>query len=158
VFSTLHTNDAPSAITRLIDMGVKPFLVASSIQAIMAQRLIRLLCKECREPNTEPDPKLMKLVDISEQERLAGKVSKPAGCQACNGTGYRGRKAIFEMMTMDSTIRDLAFKRAPVSEIRAAALAAGMRPLLGDGKIKILRGDTSPEEIARVAQAEDNSL
>jgi type IV pilus assembly protein PilB len=154
VFSTLHTNDAPSAVTRLIDMGVKPFLVASSIQAIMAQRLIRMLCKECREPHPEPDPKLLRLVDISAEELKTNTVCKAKGCEACNHTGYRGRKAIFEMMTMNPEIRDLAFKRATVSELRAAALSQGMRPLLGDGKIKILRGDTSPEEIARVAQAE----
>ena len=155
VFSTLHTNDAPSAITRLIDMGVKPFLVASSIQAVMAQRLIRLLCKKCRQPNPEPDPKLLRLVGITAEELETKTIYKAGGCDECNGSGYKGRKAIFEMMIMNSEIRDLAFKRATVSQIREAALANGMRPLLSDGKIKILRGDTSPEEIARVAQVAD---
>ncbi|MCK4872454.1 MAG: Flp pilus assembly complex ATPase component TadA [Phycisphaerales bacterium] len=154
VFSTLHTNDAPSAMTRLIDMGVKPFLVASSVQAVMAQRLIRMLCKDCKAPQKEPDPKLLSLVGITKEERDAGNIQKAVGCTTCGGTGYRGRKAIFEMMIMTPPIRDLAFKRATVTEIRAAALAGGMRPLLGDGKIKILRGDTAPEEIARVAQAD----
>ncbi len=160
VFSTLHTNDAPSAITRLIDMGVKPFLVASSIQAIMAQRLIRILCKECKKP-AEPkdlDPKLMRLVGLTMDEGL-GKIMKPVGCATCNGTGYRGRKAIFEMMIMNTTIRELAFSLAPISDLRKAALANGMRPLVEDGKLKILQGFSTPDEIARSTQVDlDNVL
>jgi type IV pilus assembly protein PilB len=154
VFSTLHTNDAPSAITRLIDMGVKPFLVASSIQAIMAQRLIRMLCPKCRERATEHDPKLMRLVDISPEEIEKGNISKPVGCQACGMIGYRGRKAIFELMRLNTEIRELAFQRAPIGQVRNAAVRAGMRSLLQDGKIKILRGDTTPDEVAKFAQAE----
>jgi type II secretory ATPase GspE/PulE/Tfp pilus assembly ATPase PilB-like protein len=91
VFSTLHTNDAPSAITRLIDMGVKPFLVASSIQAIMAQRLIRILCKECKAPDPNPDPKFLKLIGITPEE-AKDRVLKAVGCPSCNNTGFRGRK------------------------------------------------------------------
>jgi type IV pilus assembly protein PilB len=155
VFSTLHTNDAPSAITRLIDMGVKPFLVASSIQAIMAQRLIRILCPKCRARDTEPpDPRLLRLLDISPEEAAAGNISKPVGCIHCGNIGYRGRKAIFEMMRMNTEIRELAFRRAPIGQIRAAAIRAGMRSLLGDGKIKILRGDTTMDEISKYAQAD----
>jgi type IV pilus assembly protein PilB len=154
VFSTLHTNDAPSAITRLIDMGVKPFLVASSIQAIMAQRLIRVLCDRCRERDPEPDPRIMRLVEITDEEIAAGEVSKPAGCGHCNRVGYRGRKGIFEMMQMNSEIRELAFQRAPLGRIRDAGIRSGMTTLLSDGKIKILNGTTTPEEVARFAQAE----
>jgi type IV pilus assembly protein PilB len=154
VFSTLHTNDAPSAITRLIDMGVKPFLVASSIQAIMAQRLIRILCPKCRTRETDLDPKMLKLVGISQDEAAKGNISKPVGCPNCGTIGYRGRKAIFEMMRMNTEIRELAFARAQVGQLRAAALRSGMRPLLGDGKVKILRGDTTMEEIAKYAQAD----
>jgi type IV pilus assembly protein PilB len=154
VFSTLHTNDAPSAITRLIDMGVKPFLVASSIQAIMAQRLIRMLCVKCRERATEHDLRLLRLVDISEEDVARGNISKPVGCTHCGSIGFRGRKAIFEMMRMNTEVRELAFQRAPISHIRAAAVRAGMRTLLQDGKLKILRGDTTPEEVARFAQAD----
>ncbi len=155
VFSTLHTNDAPSAITRLIDMGVKPFLVASSIQAIMAQRLIRMLCPKCRAKDTEPqDPRKMRLMDISQEEVARGNISKPVGCIHCGNIGYRGRKAIFEMMRMNTDIREMAFRRAPISQIRSAAIRAGMRTLLGDGKIKILRGDTTMDEVAKFAQAE----
>jgi type IV pilus assembly protein PilB len=154
VFSTLHTNDAPSAITRLIDMGVKPFLVASSIQAIMAQRLIRILCQKCRTRDPEPDPKMMKLVDITPDEAARGNISKPVGCTNCGTIGYRGRKAIFEMMRMNTEIRELSFNRAPIGQIRAAAVRSGMTGLLGEGKIKILRGDTTMDEIAKFAQAD----
>ena len=153
VFSTLHTNDAPSAITRLVDMGVKPYLVASSIQAVLAQRLGRVLCEKCKAIDDAPDPKFLKLVDIS-MEEAAGKIYKAVGCQNCKGTGYRGRKAIFEMMIMNSEIRELAFQRAGVSKLRAAAVRGGMRSLLGDGRIKILKGVTTPDEVAKYAQIE----
>ncbi len=159
VFSTLHTNDAPSAITRLIDMGVKPFLVASSIQAIMGQRLIRILCKDCKtlaQPG-DLDPKMLRLVGITEDEAY-GKVMKPVGCSNCNNTGFRGRKAIFELMTMNSQIRELAFNLAPISEIRRAAIANGMRPLVEDGKIKILNGFATAEEVAKMTQVDVDNL
>ncbi|MBL1217273.1 MAG: type II/IV secretion system protein [Planctomycetes bacterium] len=155
VFSTLHTNDAPSAITRLIDMGVKPFLVASSIQAAMAQRLIRVLCQNCRAPDEKPDPKYLKLCDIAPEEQATKTIYKSVGCSKCGATGFKGRKGIFELMLLTSEIRQLAFERAPISQIRSAAKAAGMRPLLYDGKVKILNGTTTPAEIARVAQVSE---
>ncbi len=151
VFSTLHTNDAPSAITRLIDMGLKPFLVASSIQAIMAQRLIRVLCKQCKKVDPDPDHKYLNLIGLTPEE-AAGKVMMPVGCPACNGTGFKGRQAIFELMQMNSEIRELAFQMASISQIRHAALANGMRPLVYDGKLKVLKGVTTPGEIAKMAQ------
>jgi type IV pilus assembly protein PilB len=154
VFSTLHTNDAPSAITRLIDMGVKPYLVASSIQAILAQRLIRILCPHCRKRDPEPDQRLLRLVDISPEEAAKGNVCLPVGCPQCNKVGFRGRKGIFEMMRMNAECRELAFTRAPLTQVRAAAERAGMRSLLRDGKIKILNGITTPDEVARFAQAD----
>ena len=157
VFSTLHTNDAPSAITRLIDMGVKPFLVASSIQAVMAQRLIRVLCKECKVLDEHPDPKYMRLTGISSSE-AQGRVYKADGCAVCASTGFKGRRAIFEMMVMNSQVRDLAFKLAPLVEIRQAAIANGMRTLVEDGKTKILKGITTPGEVARMAQTEGVDL
>ncbi len=153
VFSTLHTNDAPSAITRLVDMGVKPYLAASSIQAIMAQRLIRVLCSKCAEPDPEPDPKQMRVVGIDPTEG-AGRIMRAVGCGACGGIGYKGRKAIFEMLQMTSELREMAFSRAPVSELRAAGIRSGMRTLLEDGKVKILNGVTTMQEISRFAQAE----
>ncbi len=153
VFSTLHTNDAPSAITRLIDMGLKPFLVASAIQAIMAQRLIRVLCKECRAPDPNPDPKYMALVNITSEEGK-GKINGPVGCPVCNKLGFKGRRGIYEMMSMNSEIRELAFRQEPIAKIRHAAIANGMRSLMEDGKKKVLKGLTTPAEIAAVAQVE----
>ena len=154
VFSTLHTNDAASAITRLLDMGVKPFLVASAIQAVMSQRLIRILCDHCKEPDTEPDRRLLRLVDISNDDLEKHTIYRPVGCGHCGNVGFFGRKAIFELMCLNSEIRELAFKRATIGEIRDAATRSGMRGLLADGKIKILRGVTTPGEVARFAQAE----
>jgi type IV pilus assembly protein PilB len=154
VFSTLHTNDAPSAITRLIDMGVKPFLVASSIQAIMAQRLVRVLCKECKTIDLSPDPHFLRLLSITPEDMKKHPVYKGVGCPRCSGTGFKGRIAIFEMMELNSQIRDLAFSRASTSDLRKAARAGGMRTLLDDGRVKVFRGVTSPEEISRVTQAE----
>jgi type IV pilus assembly protein PilB len=154
VFSTLHTNDAPSALTRLIDMGIKPFLVASSIQAVLGQRLVRILCEKCKEPDDAPDPKLMKILGMTARDIEGKTLMRPVGCQNCNGTGYRGRRGIYELMLMNGEIRDLAFKRAPVNQIRTAAIAGGMRNLLGDGKLKILDGFTTLDEISRIAQVE----
>jgi type IV pilus assembly protein PilB len=154
VFSTLHTNDAPSAITRLIDMGVKPFLVASSIQAIMAQRLIRTLCEKCKAPDPDPDKKFLQLMGFTERELQGRTLLRAVGCPNCNGTGYRGRKGIFEMMVMNNEVRELAFKRSPTNVLRKAARASGMRTLLDDGKVKILAGITTANEVARVTQAE----
>jgi type IV pilus assembly protein PilB len=155
VFSTLHTNDAPSAITRLIDMGVKPFLVASSIQAVMAQRLIRVLCKHCKAvaDESEYDPKYMRLVGLTTDE-ARGKMHKPVGCANCNNSGFRGRNALFEMMMMNNHVRELAFNLAPISELRKAALANGMKPLVYDGKMKVLKAVTTPAEVASIAQVD----
>jgi type II secretory ATPase GspE/PulE/Tfp pilus assembly ATPase PilB-like protein len=154
VFSTLHTNDAPGAITRLIDMGVKPFLVASSIQAIMAQRLIRVLCPKCKQPDREPDMAWLRLAGIGPNDIKDRTLYKPRGCDYCTGTGFRGRCGIFEMMIMNNELRTLAFERSPTNKIRKAALAAGMKSLLMDGRLKILNGSTTAEEIVKVAQVE----
>ncbi|MCI0499552.1 MAG: GspE/PulE family protein [Planctomycetales bacterium] len=155
VFSTLHTNDAPGAITRLIDMGIKPFLVASSIQAIMAQRLVRTICKECRTVDPMPDPHFLRLLRITPEEIHKHPVYKGAGCSRCQGTGYRGRIAIFEMLEMNNQLRELTFARAPAGELRKTALATGMKSLLEDGKRKVFKGTTTPAEVSRVAQAEE---
>ena len=154
VFSTLHTNDAPSAVTRLIDMGVKPFLVASSIQAIMAQRLVRVICPDCKTEDPDPNKFLLKVLNFTEQELEGVTFMKGAGCKRCNDTGYRGRLGIFEMLIMNNELRELAMKRAPVVQLRQAAVASGMRNLMGDGKLKIIHGITTLEEIARVTKAE----
>ncbi len=154
VFSTLHTNDAPSAITRLIDMGIKPFLVASAVQAIMAQRLVRVICKECKDVDPSPNRAMLSVLGFR-GDQLEGKVFyKGKGCSRCGGTGYRGRQGIFEFLQLSSELRELAFNRAPTTELRRAARATGMRSLVEDGKLKILKGITTPEEVARIAQAE----
>lgn len=154
VFSTLHTNDAPSAITRLIDMGVKPFLVASSIQAIMAQRLIRTICQNCKVIDESPDPHFLRLLNIKPSDIKDRPIYKGAGCSRCQGTGFKGRLAIFEMLEMNNQLRDLAFSRAPAGELRKTARATGMKSLLEDGKVKVFKGVTTPGEVSRVAQAE----
>jgi type IV pilus assembly protein PilB len=154
VFSTLHTNDALSAITRLIDMGVKPFLVASSIQAIMAQRLVRVICKNCKVVNENPDPYYIKLLNISEDDIEKKSLYKGRGCSQCQGTGFKGRTGVFEMVELNSELRELAFAKAPTTELRKTAIAGGMRNLMEDGKVKIFEGVTTPEEVARISQIE----
>jgi len=154
VFSTLHTNDAPSAITRLIDMGIKPFLVASSVQAVMAQRLCRITCTECKVDDPSPDPQLLRLLGFTDEELRGRTLKRGAGCKRCSNTGYRGRMGIFEMMLMNNALRELAFNRASTSELRRAAKASGMKNLLTDGKLKVLRGVTTLAEVAKHAQAE----
>ncbi len=157
VFSTLHTNDAPSAITRLIDMGIKPFLVASSIQAVMAQRLIRTLHDPTKvlAEKEDLDPKMLRLIGLKMEQAL-GKVYKPVASQDAPN-GYRGRRAIFELMQMNAELRDLAFHKSPVAKIRRAAIQAGMRTLVDDGRLKVLAGKTTPEEVARMAQSDDET-
>lgn len=154
VFSTLHTNDASSAITRLIDMGVKPFLVASSVQAIMAQRLVRRICPNCKIVDEHPDPHYLRLLNISPDEVRQYPVYKGAGCNRCHNIGYKGRQGIFEILEMNSELRELAFARAPASELRKAAKASGMKTLLEDGRQKVFKGITTPEEISKHSQAE----
>jgi len=158
VFSTLHTNDAPSAITRLIDMGIKPFLVASSIQAIMAQRLIRVICTECKVADPNPDKRALRLLGFTEEELRGKTIWKGAGCKRCGGSGYRGRVGAFEMLEMNTAMRELAFNQATTMQLRATARASGMRSLLEDGKNKILAGVTTPEDLLRVTQAEGVSV
>lgn len=154
VFSTLHTNDAPSSITRLIDMGVKPFLAASAIQAVMAQRLVRKICTNCKQVDDHPNPQYLRLLNIKPGDTRKNPVYKGAGCSKCNGTGFKGRVGIFEMMEMNTQLRELAFARSTASELRSAAKASGMRTLLEDGKLKIFKGITTPEEVAKTSQAE----
>ncbi|MDA3960255.1 MAG: GspE/PulE family protein [Planctomycetota bacterium] len=153
VFSTLHTNDAPSAITRLVDMGVAPFLVATSIQAVLAQRLIRTICPKCVQP-FEADPKHLKALNISADQLEGRQLMRGAGCDACGGSGYKGRKGVFELMVMNNHLRDLAFDSAPTAEIRKAAIANGMHSLAMDGRRKALQGVTTPEEVLRVAKTD----
>ncbi len=153
VFSTLHTNDAPSAITRLIDMGVPPFLVATSIQGVLAQRLIRINCSSCEEA-FQPEAKELIALNITE-DKMEGRVFKHgAGCAKCSDTGYKGRRGIFELMVMTKELRELTFESASTDELRKAAMAGGMHTIAMDGVRKVLQGVTTPEEILRVARIE----
>jgi len=146
VFSTLHTNDAPSAITRLIDIGVQPFLVASSIIAVMAQRLVRRICPKCKEPYT-PTPADIKASGITAEQLGNGKFMRGKGCSNCNKTGYRGRQGIYEMLRLDGRLREMAFKGASAQEMRRHAKSKGMRNLLDDGMLKVCKGMTTFEEV-----------
>lgn len=155
VFSTLHTNDAPGAITRLVDIGVKPFLVASSIIGIMAQRLVRRICSKCKTEHANPDYFKLEAIGIS-QEMLKGvKIYRGAGCDKCNGTGYKGRMGVFEIMVMDSRLREMAFNGAGTHELRQQARNSGMLSLQEDGVQKVLSGQTTYEEILRVTHAQN---
>jgi len=148
VFSTLHTNDSFGALTRLIDMGIEPFLVSSSVLAVLAQRLLRVLCQNCRQPYTPSDHELVRIGMGG--IRLSHPIYKPAGCRACRNTGYRGRTAITELMVMDDEIRALVMQKADGSMIRRACTAKGMKLLRQDGAERVLAGQTSIEELLRV--------
>ena len=148
VFSTLHTNDSFGALTRLIDMGIEPFLVSSSVLAVLAQRLLRVICQTCRQPYMPSDHELVRIGMGG--VRLSHPIYKPAGCRACRNTGYRGRTAITELMVMDDEIRALTMQKADGSMIRRACTAKGMKLLRQDGAERVLAGQTSIEELLRV--------
>ncbi len=157
VFSTLHTNDAPSAVTRLTDIGVQPFLVASSIIGIMAQRLVRKVCPKCRQ-KYEPPAHLLKSLGIRPEIATKANFMKGKGCNHCNKSGYRGRMGIYELMVMSSAIRELTFKGEPTQVIRKLARKQGMRTLFEDGIIKALKGQTTIDEILRVTHHESTAV
>ncbi|MBU6400404.1 MAG: Flp pilus assembly complex ATPase component TadA [Verrucomicrobia bacterium] len=148
VFSTLHTNDAPSAVTRLIDIGVKPFLVASSTRALMAQRLVRRVCKRCASPYQPSDAEL-KSLNVDPNNLANATFQRGKGCPDCNKTGYRGRFGIFEVFVIDDEARKLIYDKVPSSVLRQRAREMGMRTLREDGARKVLAGMTSPEEVIR---------
>jgi general secretion pathway protein E/type IV pilus assembly protein PilB len=145
VFSTLHTNDAPSAFTRLIDMGVEPFLVASTVEGVMAQRLVRTLCPDCKTTYT-PDPDELP-IDFPEK---SAKLYKGEGCRSCRQSGYRGRTGIHELLVNSDVVRELIVQRVNANVIRMEAMKAGMRTLRQDGWLKVLNGTTSLDEVGRV--------
>jgi type IV pilus assembly protein PilB len=148
VFSTLHTNDAPSAVTRLIDIGVKPFLVASSTRCLMAQRLVRKVCKQCARPTCRPSRAAA--LGLDGRGQLQGATfRKGKGCSNCSNTGYRGRFGIFEIFVIDDEARKLIYEKVPSSVLRARAREMGMRTLREDGIRKVLAGLTTPDEVIR---------
>lgn len=149
VFSTLHTNDAPSAITRLIDIGVQPFLAASSVIAIMAQRLIRTVCPKCKQPD-EPTKHEIKAAGLTPEQLKTATFARGRGCAHCNHAGYRGRKGIYELMRMNSVLREMTFKNEPAQSLRRVARLNGMKTLLDDGILKALKGVSTLEEVLSV--------
>ncbi len=151
VFSTLHTNDAPGAVTRMIDMGVPSYLVSSSVIAILAQRLVRVVCSKCKQSYTPPDA-VLDAAGITADMAAHATFVKGRGCTNCQRSGYRGRLGIFELMNMGARIRELAFEGAPTQHIRKAAIAQGMSTLYNDGIAKVLKGVTTIEEVFRVAK------
>lgn len=157
VLSTLHTNDASSAPTRLIDMGVQPFLISSSLVGVLAQRLVRTLCDNCKEP-TALSPHEMQILDIEEVPEDAN-VCKPVGCDKCNHTGYAGMTVVAELLMITDTIRQLILQKADASTIKKAGIKEGMNTLSMDAMIKIFNGKTSVEEIMRaiISEAEEEA-
>ncbi len=159
VLSTLHTNDAATAVNRLVDMGVEPFLVASSLTAVMAQRLLRRLCKTCKEPFI-PDPDALVEVGIDPVEARKHTVYRPhaGGCGDCLNTGYRGRTGIYELLTVNDKVRSMIVQNLSSSEIRNSGIENGMTTLRLDGASKFLQGLTSLEEVVRITQDDANSM
>ena len=153
VFSTLHTNDAPSAITRLVDIGVKPFLAASAIRGIMAQRLVRSICKNCKEEYA-PSAEQLRLLRLSPEQAGSAKLFRGAGCGTCKKSGYKGRKGIFEMFVLTDEIRNMIFEKTSSHVLRQRARELGMRTLREDGVRKILAGVTTMEEVMSVTMAD----
>ncbi len=151
VFSTLHTNDSASAITRLIDMGIEPFLIASSINAILAQRLVRIICPNCKEKYT-PDPDAMKKLGLSEEEMEGKMVYRGKGCAKCHHTGFKGRCGIFELLLMNQEMKHLVLNTANSNSIKELGVKHGMITLRRDGADKVLNGITTIEEVFRVSQ------
>jgi len=153
VFSTLHTNDSASAITRLVDMGVKPFLVAASVQAVLAQRLLRVVCKHCRQ-KYEPTPTELRSVGIDPGRVGEAAFYRAEGCEQCGHSGYRGRLGIYELLQMDNTLREMTFRGEPMVRLRQYAWqSGGMSTLLQDGVRKVLQGHTTIPELLRVVAA-----
>ena len=154
VFSTLHTNDAPSAFTRLCDMGVEPFLVASTVEAVMAQRLVRTLCKECMEPYVPDFSELPSDFPREELEEHGGKLMRSPGCKTCRGVGYRGRKGIYELLVTTEEVRQMAHDQATTWEIKKAGVQNGMLTLRQDAWSKAIQGVTSVDEVLRVTKGD----
>jgi type IV pilus assembly protein PilB len=155
VLSTLHTNDAPSSVIRLVDLGLEPFLLTATIEGVVAQRLVRTVCKKCKEPYTPKEEELMELNMTPDMVR--GKsFSRGRGCENCNNSGYRGRMALFEIMTMDDEMRDLIMKQANTAILRAHARKRGMRSLRECGMLGIYEGQTTIDEVVRETQSDED--
>ncbi|MCA9311680.1 MAG: type II/IV secretion system protein, partial [Phycisphaerales bacterium] len=154
VFSTLHTNDAPSSIVRLLDLGVESFLLTATIEAIMAQRLVRTICPSCKEQFTPTEEQLMELA-LHPEDVVGRSFWRGRGCDTCHGSGYKGRSALFEFLVMDDGLRDLVMNQASVAVIREEARRRGMRMLRESGLLSIYEGLTTIDEVVRETIAEE---
>jgi len=154
VFSTLHTNDSAGAVTRLLDMGIEPYLAASSVIAVLAQRLVRLICPDCTQPSP-PEPEALVELGIEPERRPSFAAWKGTGCDRCRSTGYLGRTGVFELLPVDEGMRSLVLAKAPASQIKQRAVAQGMQTLLADGRDKVGQGRTTIEEVLHVCQRDD---
>jgi len=152
VLSTLHTNDSASAVTRLIDMGIEPYLISSSVIAVMAQRLLRVICPECKKPHTPDEQELSLWPENEKNSAISGRLYKGSGCENCLDTGYLGRTGICELLVIDDEIKELITKRCGSHIIKEAAISKGMSTLREDGLRKALAGETTLEEVCRVTQ------
>ena len=155
VFSTLHTNDAPSAFTRLIDMGIEPFLVASSVEAVMAQRLVRTICPHCKQEQ-KVERNYLRRIGFPGEEIDKAKFWRGVGCEECRQLGYQGRMGIYELLILNESLRPLILNRSPASTIAQRAIEFGMRTLRTDGWNKVRAGSTTIEEVLRVTQIEEH--
>jgi len=153
VLSTLHTNDAPSTINRMVDMGIEPFLVASSTNLIMAQRLIRRVCTQCKG-DVQLHVEVLRELGISDEEAKKCNFKEGKGCVDCNNTGYRGRLGVYEVMPISPKVRDLILDRAPTSQIKKVAVDEGMLTLRMDGLAKLKNGVTTAEEVLKETAAD----
>jgi type IV pilus assembly protein PilB len=148
ILSTLHTNDAPSTVTRLIDIGIPAYLIVSTLEAIIAQRLVRTICPDCREEYAPSEEELREL-GLTRADSAGRRFARGKGCERCNYSGHRGRRAIFEIMVLSERLRQLVLDGAPTQDLRAAAITEGMRPLRISGQLAVLDGSTTVEEVLR---------
>jgi type IV pilus assembly protein PilB len=148
VFSTLHTNDAPSTVTRLRDMGVPPFLITATVEAILAQRLVRRICTNCRE-EVIPGADVLADLEVSSEQVAGKKFFRGKGCDRCNHTGYKGRLGLFELLIMTDLLRDMVMRNASTEDLREAARKGGMLTLRDSGMNNIFLGNTTAEEVIR---------
>ena len=154
VFSTLHTNDAPSAVSRLVDIGIKPFLVSASLRAVLAQRLVRRICPECKQPD-QPDERLLNSLAIRSDQAVEANFSRGSGCDKCNSTGFRGRVGVFEMFTMNEELQQMVYEESSLVALRNKAREMGMRSLREDGVRKVLAGVTTAEEVLHATVSDE---
>jgi type IV pilus assembly protein PilB len=154
VLSTLHTNDAPATISRLLNMGVEPFLITASVNLVLAQRLARKICADCKAPAPKKDPETLKTMGCTPEQIASAQLMKGTGCRTCNDTGYKGRVALYEVMRFSESLKDMVLQGGSTAELKAAAIKGGMVTLRMSGILKVLAGVTTPEEVSRVTMAD----